>query len=322
MQWSIFLSLQTGYVHCWSYPSAGSTVTPSTVTCPAFMPTFPDAASYLDTLPSAAAMAQARPPHQGAPSAVSPTLPVIPPPAVQPPPTPSIPGFSAVPVKLVRKIWALDYIDMWELLPETWHLDTTSISCCHDRRPRRGLVTDISLWIDCFATLAAVPSVRYPDKAPQFMAYMRTIVRASRNFEGPAWATYDMAFRRQAANRQSLDWGITDPVLYNEAFTGRAKAIPRCRYCLSDSHASHDCSYAPDDTKQHRPFPQNRTSTTPVAQICRLFNRPGGSQCRYKYCRYAHLCARCSRPHPAADCDRRQPAQGPRSPSPTTRDRA
>ena len=133
---------------------------------------------------------------------------------------------------------------MWELLPETWRLDTTSISCCHDRRPRRGLVTDISLWIECFATLAAVLSVRYPDKVPQFMAYMHTIVCASWNFEGPAWATYGMAFRRQAANWQSLDWG---------------------------------------------------------------------SQCRYKYCRYAHLCARCSRPHPAADCEQRQSAQGPRS---------
>ena len=175
---------------------------PSTVTCPAFMPTFSDSASYLDTLPSAAAIAQTRPPHQGAPFAVSPTLPVIPPPTVQPSPTPSIPGFSAVPAKLVRKKRALEYIDMWELLPETWHLDTTSISCCYDRRPRRGLVTDISLWIECFATLAAVLSVRYPDKAPQFMAYMCTIVRASRNLKaqpGPP-TTRPLGGRRQTAN--------------------------------------------------------------------------------------------------------------------------
>ena len=96
---------------------------------------------------------------------------------------------------------------------ETWRLDKTSISCCHDQRPRCGLVTDISLWIECFATLAAVLSVCYPDKALQFMAYMHTIVCASLNFEGPAWATYDMAFRRQAANRQSLDWGITHSTL-------------------------------------------------------------------------------------------------------------
>ena len=259
MRWSIFLFLQTGHMHCRSYPSAGSIVTLSTITCSIFMLTFADAASYLDTLPSTAAMAQVCQPHQGAPSAVFPTLPVIPLPTVQPSPTPSIPGFSAVPVKVVQKIWALDYIDMWELLPETWHLDTTSISCCHDWRPRCGLVTYISLSIECFATLAAVLSVRYPDKVPQFMTYMHTIVRASWNFEGPAWATYDMAFRRQATNQQSLDWGIIDPVLYNEAFTGRVKAIPHCRYiyiyilyCVGGSKAPHAVIYG-IYTMQRRP---------------------------------------------------------------------
>ena len=38
-------------------------------------------------------------------------------------------------------------------------------------------------------------------------AYVRIIVRTSRNFEGPAWATYAMAIRRQAANLQSLRLG-------------------------------------------------------------------------------------------------------------------
>ena len=85
---------------------------PSAVTCLAFIPTFTDATSYLDTVPSAVAMVETHPPHQGAPSVVSPTLPVIPPPTVQLSPTPSIPGFLAMPVKLVRKIWVSDYIDV------------------------------------------------------------------------------------------------------------------------------------------------------------------------------------------------------------------
>ena len=287
---------------------------PGTV-CPPFMPTFSDAAGCLDSLASAA-MAQLPSTQQsGSAQALAPQ------PPAQPTPTLSIPGFSAVPAKVVRKIVALEFVDMWELLPETWRLDSAVSNCCHDRRPRRGLITDISLWTECFTTLAAVLSVRYPDKAPQLMAYLRTIIRASRNFEGAAWATYDMAFRRQAANRRSLDWGMTDPVLYNEAFTGRAKAIPRCKYCLSDSHASHDCTYAPEEPKQSRPFQPARSSTVPVAQICRLFNKQGGSQCRYKHCRYAHLCARCNRPHPVADCDRRQPTHRARSPSPAVRER-
>ena len=125
----------------------------------------------------------------------------------------SIPGFAAVPAKLVQRIWALEYVDMWELLPETWRLETAERGCCHAKRTKRGLITDISHWTECFTTLAATLSVRYPQSAPQLMAYLRTIVRASRNFEGSAWATYDAAYQRQAANNCRLDWATTDPAL-------------------------------------------------------------------------------------------------------------
>ena len=58
-------------------------------------------------------------------------------------------------------------------------------------------------------------------------------------------ASYDVAFRRQAAAIRDLHWGRVDSTLYNEAFAGRARMIPRCRYCLGESHSSEECSYAP-----------------------------------------------------------------------------
>ena len=84
---------------------------------------------------------------------------------------------------------------MWELLPELWRVEAAEVKCCRSNRPRKGLVTDFQLWMECFATLVVVLSVRYPQKTPLFMAYLRTITRAARNFEGTAWVTYDMAFR-------------------------------------------------------------------------------------------------------------------------------
>ena len=105
-------------------------------------------------------------------------------------------GFEAVPPKLIKCIWSLEYVDMWELLPEAWREDTLQSGCCHSKRPRRELVTNISIWTECYATLAAILSIRYPAKAPQLMAYLKTITRASRNYEGATWATYDAAFRR------------------------------------------------------------------------------------------------------------------------------
>lgn len=73
-------------------------------------------------------------------------------------------------------------------------------SCCHTKRPRRSLVTDINIWTECYATMAAILSSAFPGKATQLFAYLRTITKASHTFESSAWASYDMAYCRQAAN--------------------------------------------------------------------------------------------------------------------------
>lgn len=41
-------------------------------------------------------------------------------------------------------------------------------------------------------------------------------------FERSVWASYDVVYRRQAANHGSLNWDVVDPALYNEAFAGQA----------------------------------------------------------------------------------------------------
>ena len=61
--------------------------------------------------------------------------------------------------------------------------------------------------------MAAILASAFPGKAPHFFTYLRTITKASRTFESSAWASYDMAFRRQAANCGSLDWVFVDPAL-------------------------------------------------------------------------------------------------------------
>ena len=60
-------------------------------------------------------------------------------------------------------------------------------------------------------------------------------MRAERNYEGKRWVSYDRQFRREALARRDLNWSVTDPRLYNEAFTGWARAIARCSYCLQDA---------------------------------------------------------------------------------------
>ena len=103
---------------------------------------------------------------------------------------------------------------MWELLLESWRLGQSEGSCCHAWWPQRRLVTNFLVWTECFKLN------QYPEKTPHFMVYLCTITRASRNFERAAWVSYDMAYWRQDANQRSLDWGVVDPALYNEAFMG------------------------------------------------------------------------------------------------------
>ena len=129
----------------------------------------------------------------------------------------------AIPPKLSQRILQLEYIEMAELMPETWGLEPDGIvPCCQQgrRQSRRGPVVDILLWLECYSSLVAVLATKYPQHIGDFMAYQRTIIKASKNFEGTAWVLYDRCYRRRAAATKSLEWANIDSALYNEAFTG------------------------------------------------------------------------------------------------------
>ena len=80
----------------------------------------------------------------------------------------------------------------------------------------------------------------------------------------------DSCFRRKAAVLKSLDWGVVDFTIYNETLSGHGKAIPRCHYCLSEYHHSHECSLAPDSKPDARDTSRPPRATHPV---CQLYNR-------------------------------------------------
>ena len=129
---------------------------------------------------------------------------------------------------------------MAELLPESWPEENAEVGHQH-RRTRHPPVTDILTWLECFAGMAVVLSTNYPGKAAEFWAYQTSILRAARNFKGPAWVAYDGQYRREALACRDLSWSTCNARLYNEAFTGWAKTIPRCQHCLSTTHVARSC---------------------------------------------------------------------------------
>lgn len=216
----------------------------------------------------------------------------------------------SLPAKLIKKIQNLEFVDMAELVPESWRHQDEDRSCCHRRQQRKGPVTDILLWVECFSTMVAVLSAKYPDKTPQLMGYLKSIVKAHRTFKGEGWVTYDSCYRRNAALTKSLDWGQVDFHLYNETFAGRARPIRRCTHCNSEHHTEEDCVLAPDSRYQRdKSFTRTPSARPPSAanHLCQLFNAKYGNKCYFNSCKFAHKCMECRGNHPISSCNRGRP---------------
>ena len=117
---------------------------------------------------------------------------------------------------------------------------------------------------------------------------------------------YDCQFRREALARKDLNWSVMDTRLYSEAFTGRARVIPRCQFCLQDDHSTSYCPRNPDHPWQEWSQPATRdwsqpairpppACQRPLAELCRWFNK---GRCKQSHCRYTHACRDCGGSHP------------------------
>ncbi len=241
-------------------------------------------------------------------------------------PGPFNPAASLAP-KVAKKILELDFVEMADVTIDAAPEPTAS----RPFTPSRPPVTNISQWTERFATMAALLSQRFPAKAPELFAYLATVVRAERNYEAGRWAAYDRQYRREALAKKSLDWSVPDQRLYNEAFTGRAKAIPRCAVCLMDDHQAHNCpqgsnqswlgwpgNLLPWGLPQMAPAPGSSRPSRRSNEVCRRFNE---GRCRMPTCRYVHTCTACGGEHPAIQCGRvRQRDRSPvRSAAPQAR---
>ena len=133
----------------------------------------------------------------------------------------------------------------------------------------------------------------HPTRVPELMGYMVLILRASREFEGSAWAVYDDAYRRQAETSGQWQWSRVNSSLYSVCFTGKAAKAARCERCLSAGHATDDCSLPgeedPDVSKRLRAIesavvaltqakPPAATTRPQMAELCRKYLVPTHSQ--------------------------------------------
>ena len=180
--------------------------------------------------------------------------------------------------------------------------------------PARPPVQDISVWMEKCSVMAALLASRFPEKAPELFAYQASINWAERNFDDRRWVTYDCCFRREALAQKSLDWSIPNARLYNEAFTGWARAVSRCTLCLQEDHVAQYCPHNPnrlwpgwfqEPMLPQPPPPQRRSTARPPQspECCRCYNEV---KCRHTAatCHYTYRCTDCGGSHPRMHCPR------------------
>ena len=139
-------------------------------------------------------------------------------------------GLPPVPEKLVAKICRGEFVELHELLPECLAESTDSTGPIPRSRAKKRL-NDINVWLQCLALYVGVLASSKPALAPDLMAYMISIIRASQEFEGSPWTVYDDAYRRQAAAAgDQWQWSqVNHHLLYGKGQTnGQMRALPQC----------------------------------------------------------------------------------------------
>ena len=221
-------------------------------------------------------------------------------------------GLLPVPEILAQKIIRLEFIEMRELMPETWLLDKEEASRNTLAWPRQKVapVTDFLLWLSCYSAMVGVLPRAHPRMVPEFMAYQATIIKCCRDFDGIAWVQYDHVYRCQVAQTKDLRWSKLNPTLYSLCFAGKAKRPVACTICLSDIHSSDQCPNNPEKfvLPWQQPMPSLVAPVLPAPKlrICHLFNARDGPRCTYRQCKFAHICSLCRGPHPRSICDRQK----------------
>ena len=88
---------------------------------------------------------------------------------------------------------------------------------------RRHKFLDVRVWALCFASYISVIANKNPSRVPDLLGYLVHTIKASLEFEGPAWANYDNTFRRQAAVLGNQNWSSLNSSLFSMYFTGKGK---------------------------------------------------------------------------------------------------
>lgn len=171
---------------------------------------------------------------------------------------------------------------------------------CELIRPKRRQISFISDWVQRFTIYMAALTRKYPSAILELLAYQLTVLKASQQYDGLYWRTYDTHYRVTTAATGNWTWSRLHTDLYTRFITGRAKQVSVCSLCDSMGHSSADCPRrARKKTIVGTASPKRRWQWP--LDVCAEFNTRGTCSFQER-CKYCHSCGDCGGDHPAKDC--------------------
>ena len=226
-------------------------------------------------------------------------------------------GLPTLPMKLVEKVWNLDYVDMEEFLPTPRSLrlaeqgrSSTSLQeslvgafsqfQALQQQKTQKRVTDITTWSRCFTLYMAVLSKKAPEMVPSMVAHLHTVYRLQEKAASQlAWLEYDIQYRMELAASNDRTWTSGDPWQYVSCLPGPSTVEDPFGVAEVDNQPLQRMGVG----KGKRPLEAEgdrgtlATKLPPKklkrAGVCRLFNS-APSSCPYgKECIFVHRCNNC-----------------------------
>jgi hypothetical protein len=144
-------------------------------------------------------------------------------------------GLPTIPMKVVLKVWNLEFVEMEDFLPTPQRAAPSSLQdslvgalnqfqALQQHKAQRR-VTDVITWVRCFSLYMAVLSKKEPDMMPSMVAHLPTVLRLHQRASFQlAWLEYDIQFCMELAASTDRAWTSGDPWQYVACLPGQRPA--------------------------------------------------------------------------------------------------
>ena len=142
-------------------------------------------------------------------------------------------GLPPVPGYIVNMVKKFVFVDFVLLLPSNLdklpiiepigvHLNRL-LNC--DKSSDLKQIATFQDWAEAWSVFSAIVHISNPEKTGMLLSYFLLISKLQRDTPGTGWLDYDRAFRKKAAEDQSLSWSTVDITLFVTTVLAKSNSL-------------------------------------------------------------------------------------------------